>query len=193
MDGSFPAPWPWSARQSERRLSPSVPPERASTLLYRAHRNALVDYANGIVRDRARAEDVVQEAWERIEAVERGRTLAEPLRYFYRVVRNLALDGRRAALREAQRKGADLTDISEVLADDMPTPDAEVGSRDELRIVLESMNELPERTRTALFLHTVEGMKLREVAERLGLSVTFTHQLIAEGKLHCIKRLARRP
>lgn len=170
-----------------------MPHERASTLLYRAHRSALVDYANGIVRDRARAEDVVQEAWERIEAVERSRALAEPLRYFYRIVRNLALDGRRATLREAQRNGADLIDISEVLADDTPTPDAEVAARDELRIVMESMEELPERTRMALFHHTVEGMKLREVAERLGLSVTFTHQLIAEGKLHCIKRLSRRP
>ncbi|MPT49187.1 MAG: sigma-70 family RNA polymerase sigma factor [Sphingobium sp.] len=168
-------------------------PERASTLLYRVHRRALVDYANGIVRDRARAEDVVQEAWERIEAVERSRSLTEPLRYFYRVVRNLALDGRRSLLREGQRHGADIADISEVLADDMPAPDTEVAARDELRIVLESMDELPDRTRSALLLHTVEGMKLREVAERLGLSITYTHQLIAEGKLHCIKRLSRRP
>jgi len=170
-----------------------MPPERSSTLLYRTHRSALVDYANGIVRDRARAEDVVQEAWERIEAVERGRTLAEPLRYFYRVVRNLAIDGCRVHKREAERHGAELAEIAEVLADETPTPEAEVAARDELRIVLESMDELPERTRRALILHTVEGMKLREVANQLGLKVPYTHQLIAEAKLHCIKRLSRRP
>lgn len=176
-----------------RRCLTAVPPERSSTLLYRTHRGALVDYANGIVRDRAYAEDVVQEAWERIQAVERGRTLAEPLRYFYRIVRNLAIDGRRVHKRELERQGAELADISEVLADETPTPEAEVAARDELRIVLESMDELPERSRTALILHTVEGKKLREVAEHLGLKIPYTHQLIAEAKLHCIKRLSRRP
>lgn len=167
--------------------------ERSSTVLYRTHRGALVDYANGIVRDRACAEDVVQEAWERIQAVERGRTLAEPLRYFYRIVRNLAIDGLRGQKRDVERHGAELADISEVLADEAPTPEAEAVARDELRIVLESMDELSERSRTALILHTVEGKKLREVAEHLGLKIPYTHQLIAEAKLHCIKRLSRRP
>lgn len=151
-----------------------------------------MDYANGIVRDRARAEDVVQEAWERIQAVERGRTLAEPLRYFYRIVRNLAIDGLRIHKREEERLGAELAEISEIVADETPTPEAEVAARDELRIVLESMEELPERMRTALILHTVEGKKLREVADHLGLKVPYTHQLIAEAKLHCIRRLSRR-
>ena len=170
-----------------------MPPERSSTLLYRTHRSALVDYANGIVRDRACAEDVVQEAWERIQAVERGRSLTEPLRYFYRIVRNLAIDGHRVHKREVARQGAELAEISEVVADETPTPEAEVVARDELRIVLESIDELPERTRTALILHTVEGKKLREVAAYLGLKIPYTHQLIAEAKLHCIKRLSRRP
>ncbi|MCJ2186692.1 RNA polymerase sigma factor [Novosphingobium beihaiensis] len=168
-----------------------MPPERASTLLYRTHRTALVDYANGIVRDRARAEDVVQEAWERIETVERSRVLTEPLRYFYRIVQNLALDCLRARKREALREGGRLTDVSEVVADETPRPDAVAAAREEFRIVIESMNELPERTRTALVLHTVEGLKLREIAERLELSVTYTHQLVAQGKLHCLLRLSR--
>ncbi len=164
-----------------------------SSSLYRVHRRALVDYANGIVRDRACAEDVVQDAWERIQAVERRRALSEPLRYFYRTVRNLALDGHRASKREAMRARAELADIVDNIADETPTPETSMVARQELRIVLEGMNELPERTRLALTLHTIDGLKLREVAERLGLSVTFTHQLIAEAKAHCIKRLSRRP
>jgi len=170
-----------------------LPPELQSVLLYEAHRGALVDYANTIVRDRSRAEDVVQDAWERMQAVERRRPLGEPLRYFYRVVRNLALDRLRAGKREAMRAGPEFSEIAEVVADDAPTQEAGMAAREELRIVLECLNELPERNRVALVLHTIEGLKLREIAERLGLSVTFTHQLIADAKMHCIKRLSQRP
>lgn len=170
-----------------------MPPELKSVLLYKSHRTALVDYANGIVRDRSRAEDVVQDAWERLQAVERGRPLTEPLRYFYRIVRNLALDGHRARKREALHTGAEIADLVEMVADDSPTAETGMAAREELHIVLASLEELPERSRLALHLHTIEGLKLREVAERLGLSVTFTHQLIAEAKLHCIKRLSGRP
>lgn len=170
-----------------------VPSELKSVLLYKNHRAALVDYANGIVRDRAGAEDVVQDAWERLQAVERGRTLTEPLRYFYRIVRNLALDGHRARKREILRKGADIADVVDMIADESPTVETGMAAREELRIVLASLDELPERSQLALRLHTIEGLKLREVADRLGISVTFTHQLIAEAKLHCIKRLSRRP
>ena len=166
--------------------------ERELLALYIAHRGALVSYANGIVQDHARAEDVVQEAWERVSAIAQHQSLSEPLRYFYRVVRNLALDGRRARKRELLRGDRFLPDIAESVADDAPSPEAETSLREELQIVLESMAELPERTRLALTLHTVEGLKLRVVAERMGLSVSYTQQLVAEGKLHCIKRLLRR-
>ena len=166
--------------------------ERDLLALYVAHRGALVNYANGIVRDQARAEDVVQEAWERVSTAAQRRALSEPLRYFYRVVRNLALDGQRARRRENLRDGHLLSDIAESVADDAPTPEAKTSLREELRIVLDSMAELPERTRLALTLHTVEGLKLRVVAERMGLSVSYTQQLVAEGKMHCIKRLLRR-
>lgn len=165
--------------------------ERNILALYVAHRSELVNYANGIVRDHARAEDVVQEAWERVSVVASHRHLSEPLRYFYRVVRNLALDGQRAKTRDMLRDGGRLSDVAETVADDAPTPEAETALREELRIVLDGMNELPARTRRALTLHTMEGLKLREVAARLGLSVSYTQQLVAEGKLHCIRRLAR--
>ena len=58
--------------------------------LYLAHRRELVNYANGIVGDRAQAEDLVQEAWLRFGAVAERRLLEEPIGYLYRIVRNLA-------------------------------------------------------------------------------------------------------
>ncbi len=168
-----------------------VPHEFNSALLYKAHRTALIDYANGIVRDRARAEDVVQDAWERFQAVEGRRTLVEPLRYFYRIVRNLALDGYRVQKRDRLRQDGEVEAFSDSLADEAPSPEAEASAREELRLVLKSLDELPERTRLAVRLYKFEGLKLREVAETMGISVALANALVLDGVEHCAQRLMR--
>ena len=152
-----------------------------------------MDYANRIVRDPARAEEVVQDAWLRVASVERGRTLAEPLGYFYRVVRNLALDGFRARQREAMREGGELAVIAETVPDCTPSPEIAAQDREELRLVIESLGELPERTRLAVMLYKFDGLKLREVAERMGISVALANKLVLDGVEHCAMRVARRP
>lgn len=168
-----------------------MPQQRTASALYRTHRVALVDYAASIVGGRAPAEDVVQDAWLRIQHAERNRLLEEPLRYFYRVVRNLALDRTRVARRENCRNAEDMTpDLSAVL-DDAPSPEEAVLDRDELRRVIESMAELPERSRTALVMHRVDGCKLKEIAVHLGISVSLAHALVAEAMRHCSRAVAR--
>jgi len=54
------------------------------------------------------------------------------------------------------------------------------------------MAELPERTQIALEMHRLGGCKLREIADRLGISVGLAHGLVAEGIEHCRRRLHRR-
>lgn len=71
--------------------------------LYLAHRVALVDYAVSLVGCRARAEDVVQEAWLRFSRQGDNAAIHSPASYLYRIVRNLALDQlRRSATEKAQ-------------------------------------------------------------------------------------------
>ncbi len=172
---------------------PSVSSELESVRFYKLHRNDLISYANSFVRDRACAEDIVQDAWERVQAVEQGRMLAEPLGYFYRTVRNLALDWLRVRKHGIVEAEGEFVELADTLRDHSPSPEATVAARKDLQLVLQSLDELPERSRLALTLHSIDGLKLREIADRLGLSVTFTHQLIAEAKMHCIQRLSRRP
>jgi RNA polymerase sigma-70 factor (ECF subfamily) len=61
--------------------------------LYLTHRAALIDYATPIVGCRARAEDVVQEAYIRfVPARVADARIEQPVAYLYRIVRNVALD-----------------------------------------------------------------------------------------------------
>ncbi|MFT4090771.1 MAG: sigma-70 family RNA polymerase sigma factor [Asticcacaulis sp.] len=159
--------------------------------MYKTHRKALVDYAQGIVNDRDRAEDVVQDAWERIQVAEKRQTLIEPLRYFYRTVRNMALDQLRRGRREARHSGPDIDVLTESLSDEAPTPEATVAAREALGIVMESLSELPERTRLAFEMHRLGGYKLKDIAAHMDISVGLVHLLIAEAVTHCSERLER--
>ena len=167
--------------------------ERSILALYMAHRDSLVNYANGIVGDPAHAEDVVQEAWLRFGAATRGRRLEEPVGYLYRIVRNLAIDSYRRRVREERTVEPGAEAAVRETADDSPSPEAAASARDELRLLREAMAELPERTRIALEMRRFGGCKLKEIAAHLGISVTVAHDIIADGIAYCRRRVRPGP
>ena len=161
----------------------------AALALYAAHRSALMSYASGIVGDRARAEDIVQEAWLRFDSATTTERVHEaPVGYLYRIVRNLAVDCRRHMLREKGlvEEGAD--DLKSV-SDGRASPEAQAAARDELRLLIQVMDELPERTRIALEMRRIEGAKFKDIARRLGVSVPVAHSIVAEGIAYCRRRV----
>lgn len=157
--------------------------------IYLAHRSELVDYATAITRDRARGEDVVQEAFLRLKTSVGDRALEEPLRYLRRIVRNLAIDWNRQALSEQRHLSAD-ADFENVM-EDRPSQEDVLRHQEDLRLVMQAMAELPERTRIALEMHRFEGFKLKEIAAHLGISTALAHALVYEGLDHCRRRLSR--
>jgi RNA polymerase sigma factor (sigma-70 family) len=159
--------------------------------LFETHRAGLVAYALAIVRDRATAEDVVQDAWIRIQAAEAGAKADRPDAYLYRTVRNLALDrGRRAAF-ERRHFIQSPDNIDQTRADEVD-PETATAVREELRLTLETLQTLPQRMEAAVRLHRLEGMRLKDIAERLGVSMTVAHELVSEGVDRCRQVLRER-
>jgi RNA polymerase sigma-70 factor (ECF subfamily) len=60
-----------------------------------------------------------------------------------------------------------------------------------MRNLAAALDELDDRTRIALEMHRLQDAKLREIAARLGVSVTTAHELVAAGLSHCRARLRR--
>jgi RNA polymerase sigma factor (sigma-70 family) len=157
-----------------------------TTTLFVEHRGSLVNYANGIVHDRASAEDVVQEAYLRFSAAAKDDQIVNPVSYLYRIVRNLALDWQRRRSVEAPRA---VTPVMENLPSDAPSAERVLFYRDELRVISEALAELPERTRIAFRMYRLEGRTLQAIADHLGVSVVRTHQLVKEAIVHAARRL----
>lgn len=162
---------------------------RKISSLYTAHRSRLLNYACGITGDTGRAEDVVQEAFLRFRAAATERLLDEPVGYLYRIVRNLALDGARRQTLEQRHISSTPPENLVNLAENRPSPEAEVMARQELAKVAAALNELPERTRIALEMHRLGGFKLREIADHLGVSISMAQTLVMEGVRHCQRSL----
>lgn len=156
--------------------------------LYKSHRAALVDYARGITGSHASAEDVVQDAWLQFDRKTDDVRVREPLAYFYRTVRNLAIDGIRRQAREQRDCGEDIESAIYSVADDVPDAERRLLAEEDVRLVKEVLADLPSRQREAIELHRFGGLKMREIAVRFGISVAMVHHLIAEGLKACDRR-----
>ena len=167
---------------------------KATLSIYLAHRQALVNYASGIIGNRTQAEDVVQEAYIRFSAADeesrQGAPIDRPVNYLYRIVRNLALDWARRASRETP-VAVDTSDLV-TITNDAPSAEEALLYRDELRVVAQALSELPERTRLAFNMVRLEGRSLQEAADRLGVSAVRVHQLVKEAVLHGARKLDER-
>lgn len=167
-----------------------VVPERNQKLeFYLSHRKALVEYASPIVGCRSRAEDVVQDAWLRFnEATTDQAPLAQPVGYLYRIVRNLAFDLNRRFTLENRHPASE--DELEGLPSDNPSPEYEALYSDELQQLQNALSRLPERSRQAFVMHRLHGMTFKDIAQRLGISLSLAHQLVRDALTYCSEQLS---
>jgi RNA polymerase sigma-70 factor (ECF subfamily) len=167
--------------------------EEALETLFRRYVRLVYKIAAGILNDRAEAEDITQEVFLEIYRKAylydpaRGSVKAWLLQYAYhRTLRRKAALGRRAAYRGEPIEAAD---------EHMPDQRQRL-SPDECRWVLRTgLAQLPERQRTTLELTCFEDLTLRDVAERLGVSVGCTRHYYYRGlaRLQQWARVTDRP
>lgn len=158
----------------------------AVAALYATHQRALLKYASGLVRDRAQAEDIVQEAWLRFARIVADARPSDPLRYLYSIVRNLAIDHLRQKIRE---KGVldpgPFEAVVEAATDGRAPPDLAMRDRHAVEAVRKVMAEMPEQMRVAFEMHRFDGYRLREIAAHLHISVSMAHVLVSEAVDRC--------
>ncbi|WP_375188611.1 RNA polymerase sigma factor [Sphingobium yanoikuyae] len=153
--------------------------------LYAAQRPALVDYAASILGDRARAEDIVQDAWISFASIEDQNGIQNPDLFLRRMIRNLAIDAMRRTRRYDRIAGGDMEEAERTVQDNAPGTEQALIARQELARVQRALARLPERQRLAIEMHRIGRYKLREIAERLGVSIPFVHGLIVKGLAAC--------
>lgn len=149
--------------------------------LYSAVSGQLFGLCIRVLRDRALAEDALQEAWVRIWNNASGyrRTGASPMAWLVTLTRNVAIDRLRAE-RAAATSGADDLTAMPVAADD-PGPERVMLARAELRRLADCLGELPEDRGRAIRGAYLDGASYAELAARFAVPLNTMRSWLRRG------------
>jgi RNA polymerase sigma factor (sigma-70 family) len=126
------------------------------------------------------AEDLLHSAFIRFAEYRDRETVANPAAFLVRTAANLAVDERRR--RQRREIPAPVIEMMEV-ADEQPMPTEMLAAKERLENVLAGLDSLGARTREIFLMHRISGMKHRDIAARLGITVSAVEKHVAKASL----------
>lgn len=167
---------------------------RAFDVLYRRHAHAVHGVAASILRDRDRAEDLVQEAFLELWRSRRGRASGRaPVQaWLLAVARNRSIDVLRAQARDSRRLDA-ARQLARAAEGQTPDPPVATISRDESRRLRAALATVPPLQRRSLVLAYGGGLTHEEVAQRTGVPVGTVKSRLRLGQARIARRLGTGP
>ena len=131
------------------------------------------------------ADDVVQDTW--VRASTSAAAMPENAKaYVFRMAGNLAVDHLKREIVRSDREAGIVTDQTVC---DVLSPETEVAARQEFAILAAAVEELPAKRRHIFILYRGQGLTMRQIARRLGISEKTVENQIARAMVHCRKRL----
>jgi RNA polymerase sigma-70 factor, ECF subfamily len=154
--------------------------------IFRAHYAHLVGFAQGMLRDRAAAEDVAQEVMLELWRRRAELAISESLRaYLLRATRNRSLNqlrhanvARRAEPHVVGEESVNATGTSQLVANELRTA------------LTEAVSELPPACREVFELSRGQGLRYAEIASTLGISIKTVESQMGKALRHLRTRLA---
>jgi RNA polymerase sigma-70 factor, ECF subfamily len=156
------------------------------TVLCDRHWERLVVFVQGIVRNRAAAEEIAQESFLRVYlSRDRYEPTARFTTWLYRIATNRALNFLRDHRIESSVESLDqpnLDGVARQIRDLRVRPDqqAETNQRNIAmrRLVGDALQGLPDRQRRAVILHRYHEMSYEQIARELGCTVASVKSLL---------------
>lgn len=154
--------------------------------LFEVLESPLLQYALRFVHERGVAEDLVQDAFMKLQA--NFDHVLEPRRWLFRTVHNQALNYQRQSGKivpmewtkeDGSTQGMDL-------ADPQPGPDEQVLRWEGIGLVQASLSELDDRSRQLIHLKFNDGLTYQQISARTGLTTGHVGYLLH----HALKTIA---
>ena len=155
----------------------------------------LLSYFLRRVRDRAHAEDLVQDALLRVIRASELEVIEHPESYVFKVAANLLKDSRRHAVRHPTVSypafGEDQEgELEETLVDER-SPERVLDGETSLAEVMQALDELSELTRNVFVLFRLEHMKQKDIAALYGIAQSTVEKHVMRAVLHLARRCGR--
>jgi RNA polymerase sigma factor (sigma-70 family) len=154
--------------------------------MHRDHRPGLLAFFLRRVHNHSEAEDLTQEVFARIAAMD-DREMRRADAYIFQVAANLLRDrGRRLAVRSEFAAG---TRAIEGTGIDPIDPHRIAAGREAVHILRAGLDDLPERTRQIFLLFRYEHLDHRTIADSFGISTSAVQKHIYRAMAYLVDRL----
>jgi len=150
--------------------------------LFAALESPLLNYSLRLAGELGAAEDIVQEAFMKLQA--QFADVREPRRWLYRTVHNLALNQRRQGRKIVPLEVGAGEDPP--VADPQPLPDEQIARSEGIGLMRLSLESLDERSRELIRLKFTENLSYKQISERTGLKTGHVGYLLH----HALKTMA---
>ena len=143
----------------------------------------LKKFLRGFLKREQDIEDVVQETYLKAFTVEKERDIEQPKAFLFSIAKNLALN-------ELNRKSRQMTGYieecqSEINLGKTATTEHEVEAEQSLGKYCQEVTTLPEKSRKVYLLRKVHGLKHKEIADHLDISLSSVEKHLKLGLEIC--------
>jgi RNA polymerase sigma-70 factor (ECF subfamily) len=148
---------------------------------------SLLRLARRIVGNVPAAEDVTQSLWLRVQRIEDDPPIIHKRAFLYRLATNLAADRLRA-----ERRYDALFESGEPTRNvpyDSPSAERRLLDREQLDLLMASVEELSPRCREVFILRKLEDMPVHEICERLGITRSMVARHMDNALRHLFTRM----
>lgn len=147
------------------------------------HERELRGFVRRFVQDPDEARDLVQQCYTQIFAMNDHRAILAPKAFLFTTARNLALQRIRHERVVSIELVAEMEDLN--LHDDRLNPEHISSAREELRLLAQAVERLPDQCRQVFTLRKVYGYSQKEIAASLGISEHTVEKHIGKGVQMC--------
>ena len=153
------------------------------------HQDALRAWVRGRFPDIGDVDNLVQETMTRVWQTRVNAAVSSPRSLLFTTAHHLAIDQLRRQKIVPMQSVAEIADLRVYEAG--PTPAEATSHNQELELLTQALQSLPEKCRQVLTLRKIYGLSQKEIAVQLGISEHTVEAQVGNGMRRCAAYFAR--
>lgn len=134
-------------------------------------------------------DDYAQETFLRGFAAETRTTIKEPKAFLFKIAKNVALTDARKTKRSPSGYLEEIEDVTQLLDEQRTSAEEWIDGRKKLSLFAIAVAHLSPQCRKAFLLRRVDGLAYKQIANRMGITVSGVEKHVTNGLLKCNRYL----
>lgn len=128
-------------------------------------------------------EDIIQEVYIKAHHAEQEKEIEQPRAYLFRIAKNLALDELKKSSRVMTKYIEEC--VASIPVENTETMESEAEANESLTRYCEAIDKLPAKCKQIYIMRKVHGLKQKDIATELGISLSSVEKHLKLGGAFC--------